>query len=108
MVYGLKKFHMYLYGRKTFTLVTDHKPLLAILGPKKRLPELVAARLHRWSKTLADYNYDMEYRSTSRIGNADALSRLPVDQASREETSSIMLVDACELPITSKLIVSQT
>lgn len=42
------------------------------------------------------------------MGNADALSRLPVDQASREVTSSILLVDACELPITSKPIASQT
>jgi len=108
LVYGVKKFHIYLYGRKTFTLVTDHKPLLAILGPKKSLPELVAARLHRWSITLAAYNYDIEYRSTAKMGNADALSRLPVDQASSEESSSILLVDACELPVTSKQIACQT
>lgn len=46
LVYSIQKFHMYLYGRKIFTLVINHKPLLAILGPKKSLPELVAVRLH--------------------------------------------------------------
>ena len=46
LVFGVKKFHQYLYGRK-FTLVTDHKPLTTILGPKKGVPPLAAARLQR-------------------------------------------------------------
>ena len=37
LVFGVKRFHQYLYGHK-FTLVTDHKPLMATLGPKKRIP----------------------------------------------------------------------
>ena len=46
LVFGVKKFHQYLYGRK-FSLVTDHKPLMAILGPKNGIPSLAAARLQR-------------------------------------------------------------
>ena len=34
LVFGLAKFHTYLYGRK-FVLVTDHKPLTSIFGLKK-------------------------------------------------------------------------
>ena len=41
LVFG-KKFHPYLYGRK-FIPITDHKPLLTILGPKNGIPPLAAA-----------------------------------------------------------------
>ena len=34
LVYGVQKFHSYLYGR-SFVLYTDHKPLTAILGSNK-------------------------------------------------------------------------
>ena len=37
LVFGIRRFHNYLYGR-TFTLVTDHKPLTSILGSKKCSP----------------------------------------------------------------------
>lgn len=106
LAYGVKKFHMYLYCRKTFTLVTDHKPLLALLGLKRSLLELAAAHLHRWSITLSIIT--TEYGSASKMGNADVLSFLPVDQAKSEVTLSIFLVDACELLITSKLIANET
>ena len=47
-MFGVKKFHQYLYGRK-FTLITDHKPLTAIFGSKKGIPTITAAHLQRWA-----------------------------------------------------------
>eukprot|EP00731_Ephydatia_muelleri_P017950 Em0010g1048a len=99
LIFGIKKFHQYLYGRK-FTLVTDHKPLTTILGPKKGIPVVAASRLQRWAMLLAAYTYDIQYRSTHENGNADGLSRLPL-QEDRPDVEGpingkmfILLVDA--------------
>ena len=72
---GVKRFHSYLNGR-TFTLLTDHQPLVTILGPKVGVPLLAAARMQRWSLILAAYQYEIEYRKSAEHANADALSRL--------------------------------
>lgn len=48
LIFGVMKFHNYLYGRK-FLLVIHHKPLVKILGPKTGAPVLAAARLWRGS-----------------------------------------------------------
>ena len=88
IVFGVQKFHQYLYGRR-FTLITDHKPLTTIFGPKKGVPALAAARLQRWAIQLSAYVYDIEYRSTAQHGNADGLSRLPVQGSYVEEGPEI-------------------
>ena len=51
IVFGVRKFQRYLYGR-TFHLLTDHKQLVTILGPKTAVPTLVAARMQHWAVIL--------------------------------------------------------
>ena len=87
LVFGVKQFHNYLYGRN-FTLVTDHKPLTTILGPKKCIPPLAAARLQRWAIILSAYTYQIEFRPTQAHANADGLSRLPLSDNTTEGRSS--------------------
>ena len=87
VVFGVKKFHKFLYGRE-FTLYTDHKPLTAILGQKREIPPLAAARLQRWALILAAYQYNIQYKPTKEHGNADGLSRLPLQTEEVVETEA--------------------
>ena len=87
LIFAVKKFHIYLHGRE-FTLITDHKPLTTILGPRKGIPPLAAARLQCWAILLSAYKYQIEFRSTTAHGNADCLSRLPLTNQSPEGLSS--------------------
>ena len=102
IIFGVTKFHKYLYGR-FFTLVTDHKPLVSILGPKSHIPPLAAARFQRWAILLSAYRYDVEFRSTAKHCNADGLSRLPLPTPESDEISTAALVNLMQidaLPVT--------
>ena len=63
-------FRVYLLGRK-FIIQTDHRALEWL----DRLKEN-NARLTRWSLSLQPYHFVVNYRSGSKNGNADALSRI--------------------------------
>ena len=110
LIYGVKKFHKYLFGR-VFTLIKDHKPLLSILNPKAEVPSVAAARMQRWAIFLSAYNYNIEFKGTKMHANADSLSRLPIeDEEVGSETAATMfkvsLIDG--LPITAVDIATAT
>ena len=54
IIFGVKKFYTYLYGRK-FTLITDHQPLVSIFNPRKGISTTSAARLQRHALFLTGY-----------------------------------------------------
>ena len=103
IVFGVKKFHQFLYGRK-FTLITDHKPLLAIFNPKSAIPTLAAARMQRWALVLSAYDYEIEYKRSEDHANCDALSRLPHEDStvgSEGVVYSVSVIDD-DFPITAE------
>ena len=77
IIFGVKRFHQYIFGRR-FILLTDHKPLTNIFGPKVGVPTLAAARMQRWALLLSAYSFKIEYRNTKEHANADGLSRWPL------------------------------
>ena len=72
VVYGIKKFHNYLYGRR-FTVECDHKPLHHI--HKKNL-SLAPPRLRGMLRAVGDYDFVLEHRPGKEMVLPDALSRL--------------------------------
>lgn len=53
-VYGVKHFHLYLYGRR-FQLQTDHEPLLALFGENKAVSHQASGHLRRVALILTFY-----------------------------------------------------
>ena len=102
---------MYLYG-KSFTLFTDHLPIVKIIGPKTGIPALAAARMQPWSLILSAYDYTIEYRKSADHANADGLSRLPdvlAKPVNEVHDMPINLVSfANELPVMTKDISEAT
>ena len=76
IVFGVKKFHHYLYGRR-FTILSDHKPLQHIFKETSAIPPLASARIQRWALLLGGYDYTISFKSGEQNANADMLSRLP-------------------------------
>eukprot|EP00731_Ephydatia_muelleri_P025722 Em0017g805a len=48
---------------------------------EKEVPIMASGRTMRWALTLSAYEYRIEYRPAGKMGNADGLSRLPVEEA---------------------------
>ena len=107
LVFGVKKFHSYVFGH-CFELMIDHKPLLALLHEHKPTSAQASARIRRWSLLLSAYEYTISFRKTEEHGNADALSRLPL-QETRSDTPNppelvLLMNHLGESPVTARHI----
>lgn len=70
LVWGVEKFAFYLYG-KEFELITDHKALEIIFGPRAR----PCARIERWVLRLQTFQFKVIYKP-GKSNIADPFSRL--------------------------------
>ena len=103
IIFAVRRFHQYLYGR-SFTLVTDHRPLCRIFGSKEAIPPLAAAKMQRWALILSANQYNIECVSGKLNQCADCMSRLPSESQrdSAEKIHSVMEIS--NLPITASQI----
>ena len=92
---------------RKFNIITDHKPLTAILGPKKGIPSLAAARL-RWAILLSAYNYDIVFKPTQADYNTDGLLRLPLPEATQICKDMFNVAQIHALPIIFQTIKTAT
>lgn len=99
MVFGVQNFRQYLLGHK-FQLITDYKPLVAIFHLNKGIPEMAASCLQRWAMILSSYDYEVKYQPSARHGNADGLSRLPLQDEPSEQLESAEIVCSGREPVT--------
>lgn len=110
IVFGVRKYYQYLYGRK-FTLVTDCRPLSQIFSANKSLPLLTASRMQHYALFLEAFQYDIKYKNTNLHANADALSRLPMndDDVSETDISDFVQVNQISnLPVTVEVLAQET
>ncbi len=99
VMFGLQRFHKYLYGRK-FTIVTDHKPLLSLFNELKAVPQMSSPRIQRWAVTLRAYEYSIIYKAGKDHSNADALSRLPLPmESSTEQEERVLMLENADITL---------
>jgi hypothetical protein len=72
VVWAVKSFDFYLRW-STFTIVTDHSPLLFLMKN-----ENLSGQYARWALILSEYDFTVKHRPGIKHQNADALSRFPL------------------------------
>lgn len=108
VVWSVKKFHKYIYGKKVI-VYSDHEPLKSIFSHNKGMPAIAAARIQRWQVLLSMYDIELRYRKASRMCNADALSRLPLNEGTEMEEFSVHSFSLTEsIPLDQKEIARET
>ncbi len=73
VVWAVRTFHLYLHGAE-FTLFTDHQPLQWLFSRQD-----LSGQSARWVLLLQEYDFKVIHRPGKSNGNADALSRLPLE-----------------------------
>uniref|UniRef100_A0A1A8CXN4 Gypsy retrotransposon integrase-like protein 1 n=1 Tax=Nothobranchius kadleci TaxID=1051664 RepID=A0A1A8CXN4_NOTKA len=90
LTWGCERFKDFLIGRH-FSLETDHKPLVSLLG-QQALTEL-PPRIQRFRLRLMRYSYTISHIPGKEILTADALSRAPVDHDPDSKATAELLED---------------
>jgi hypothetical protein len=88
IVLAIEYFKQFLYG-KHFVILSDHQPLRTILTAEE-----LSSRLSRWLVRLQIFDFTIVYRPGNKHNNADALSRLSI-----EDTTSMEVDEDDDVPV---------
>jgi len=95
IILAMEHFKQFLYG-KEFEVFTDHEPLKYYLTADELSP-----RLERWMSRLKLFEFRITYRSGKSNANADALSRLTVEDenthAQIHEEESLIIINVLHI-----------
>ena len=71
VIYCLRQFHSYLWGRTDVVVYTDHKPLIYMFESKE-----LSVSLQQWLDVILDYSFTIRYRMGIMNVLPDMLSRM--------------------------------
>jgi len=103
LVFGCDKFHGFVYGLPTFTVETDHKPLISII--QKNLNDM-SPRIQRMMMKLQRYDLNLVYTPGKYIIVADALSRAPAasEISNMDEVERHVSMVVSSLPVSDEML----
>lgn len=84
VVWATQKCRLFLEGLPQFEIITDHKPLIPILN-HYQLDQIENPRIQRLRAKLDRYAYTARWVKGKDNADADALSRAPVDNPSKQD-----------------------
>ena len=91
LTYACERFCDYLIG-KPFHILTDHKPLVSLLGSKPL--DSLPLRVQRFQMRLMRFTYTISHVPGKNLTVADTLSRAPVSSPTPEDTQFNSAIDA--------------
>ncbi len=92
VVWCLRKARLFLLGCPNLVLVTDHRPLVRLLGDRA-LKDIVNPRLFALKEKTLQYRFAVKYLSGKRNCAADFLSRYPALRTSPDSCDENLAVD---------------
>jgi hypothetical protein len=106
ITWACTKLSTYLLGRQ-FTIQTDHKPFIPLLGSKQL--DNLPPRILRFRLQLARYGYSIEYAPGKTLYIPDTLSRAPLETTDTQidlqsSAESLMEVVVSDLPVTADML----
>ena len=105
ITWACEKFSSYILG-KMFTIETDHKPLVPLLGTKNL--DSLPPRVLRFRLRLSRFEYQIRHVPCKYLYTADTLSRAPIQCTEpcnlQEEANLLMEISVENLPASSQRI----